>query len=172
VGADLKTFIDKDFQEYFYDRLSTALKFLRRDIGTGIALNPKNGEVLALFNIPSFDSAEVDKYLNLANKPLFNRAISGLYTPGSTVKPLVAVGALVQGIISPFDKIFSPGFIDVPNPYNPARERVDRRMSVLGEQLWGNGEVVWIGQGRLDDVLYRREEATPETSVVYGLVEE
>lgn len=52
------------------------------------------------------------------------------------------------------------------------RERVDRRMSVLGEQLWGNGEVVWIGSGRLDDVLYRREEATPETSVVYGLVEE
>jgi hypothetical protein len=52
------------------------------------------------------------------------------------------------------------------------RERVDKRMSVLGEQLWGNGEVVWIGQGRLDDVLYRREEAAPETSIVYGLVEE
>src|SRR5207249_12216901 len=52
------------------------------------------------------------------------------------------------------------------------RERVERRMSVLGEKLWGNGEVVWIGQGRLDDVLYRREEAVPETSIVYGLVEE
>jgi hypothetical protein len=52
------------------------------------------------------------------------------------------------------------------------RERVDRRMSVLGEQLWGDGQVVWIGGGRLDDVLYKREEATPETSIVYGLVEE
>ena len=52
------------------------------------------------------------------------------------------------------------------------RERVDRRMSVLGEQLWGSGEVAWIGSGRLDDVLYRREEAAPETSIVYGLVEE
>jgi hypothetical protein len=52
------------------------------------------------------------------------------------------------------------------------RERVDKRMSVLGEELWGNGEVVWIGSGRLDDVLYRREESAPETSVVYGLVEE
>jgi hypothetical protein len=52
------------------------------------------------------------------------------------------------------------------------RERVDRRMSVLGEQLWGNGEAVWIGTGRIDDVLYRREEAAPETSIVYGLVEE
>jgi hypothetical protein len=55
---------------------------------------------------------------------------------------------------------------------NAIRERVQKRMSVLGEQLWGNGEVVWIGSGRLDDVLYRREEATPETSIVYGQVEE
>ena len=52
------------------------------------------------------------------------------------------------------------------------RERVDRRMSVLGEQLWGDGQVVWVGGGRLDDVLYKREEAAPDTSVVYGLVEE
>ena len=52
------------------------------------------------------------------------------------------------------------------------RERVDRRMSVLGEQLWGNGEAVWVGSGRIDDVLYKREEAAPETSIVYGLVEE
>ena len=52
------------------------------------------------------------------------------------------------------------------------RERVDRRMSVLGEQLWGSGEVVWVGSGRIDDVLYKREEAAPETSIVYGLVEE
>ena len=52
------------------------------------------------------------------------------------------------------------------------RERVDKRMSVIGEQLWGHGDVVWIGSGRLDDVLYKREEAAPETSIVYGLVEE
>ena len=45
-------------------------------------------------------------------------------------------------------------------------------MSVFGEQLWGNGEVVCTGTGRLDDVLYRREEAVPEVSIVYGLVEE
>jgi hypothetical protein len=51
-------------------------------------------------------------------------------------------------------------------------ERVEKRMSVLGEQLWGDGQVVWVGSGRLDDVLYKREEAAPETSIVYGLVEE
>jgi hypothetical protein len=51
------------------------------------------------------------------------------------------------------------------------RERVEKRMSVLGEKLWGSGEIVWVGAGRLDDILYKREEAAPETSVVYGLVE-
>ena len=51
------------------------------------------------------------------------------------------------------------------------KERVQKRMGVLGEKLWGNGEVAFIGQGRLDDVLIRRDEATPETSVVYGLVD-
>ena len=50
-------------------------------------------------------------------------------------------------------------------------ERVRKRMSVLGEQLWGSGEVVWVGKGRLDDILYKREEAAPEVSVVYGVIE-
>ena len=52
------------------------------------------------------------------------------------------------------------------------RERVERRMSVLEEHLWGPGEVVWVGAGRLDDVLYKREEAAPETSIIFGLVSE
>ncbi|MBI3028507.1 MAG: hypothetical protein HYY64_03240 [Candidatus Rokubacteria bacterium] len=60
---------------------------------------------------------------------------------------------------------------DVSLEAHAIRERVDKRMSVLGERLWGNGEVVWVGAGRLDDILYKREEAAPETSVVYGLVE-
>jgi hypothetical protein len=51
------------------------------------------------------------------------------------------------------------------------KERVVKRMSVVGEKLWGDGEAVWIGSGRLDDVLYKREEAAPETSIVYGVVE-
>ena len=52
------------------------------------------------------------------------------------------------------------------------RERVDKRIGVLGEKLWGAGEVAWVGVGRLDDVLYKREEASPEISIIYGLVQE
>src|ERR1700737_2156138 len=52
------------------------------------------------------------------------------------------------------------------------KERVERRMSVLGEQLWGDSKVIWVGAGRIDDVLYKREEAAPATSIVYGLGKE
>ena len=60
---------------------------------------------------------------------------------------------------------------DVSLEGHAIRERIDKRMSVLGEKLWGNGETVWIGNGRLDDVLYRRDEAAPETSIVYGTID-
>ena len=61
---------------------------------------------------------------------------------------------------------------DVSLEARAIRERVDKRMSVLGEQLWGSGEVLWGGSGRLDAVLWKREEAAPDVSIVYGLVDE
>lgn len=118
-GDQLKTFIDNDLQIYFYDRLAEALRELGRDIGVGIVMNPQNGEILSLVNIPSFDSDQIDKYLTAKNQPLFNRAVSGVYNPGSTVKPLVATAALTEGTLDPHHQIYSPGYLDVPNPYDP-----------------------------------------------------
>ncbi len=119
-GDQLKTFIDKDLQTYLYDRLSAALQGLGRDIGVGIVMNPQNGEILSLVNIPSFDSNQVNEYLTDKNQPLFNRAVSGVYNPGSTIKPLVATAALTEGILDPLHEIYSPGYLDLPNPYDPA----------------------------------------------------
>ncbi|MDI6734130.1 MAG: penicillin-binding transpeptidase domain-containing protein [Patescibacteria group bacterium] len=118
-GRDIKTFIDADLQEYFYERLKESLNSLGRNIGIGLAFNPQNGEVLALVGIPGFDSLKVSQFLDEATKPFFNRAVSGLYNPGSTIKPLVALGALVDGVIDAKKQIFSAGFIEIPNPYNP-----------------------------------------------------
>jgi penicillin-binding protein 2 len=120
-GEDLKTFIDADFQEYFYERLARGLRGLGRSVGVGIAINPKNGEVLSLFNIPGIDVSEPALFLSDLDQPFFNRAISGLYTPGSTIKPLHAAAALAEGIISPSHQIFSEGFIEIPNPYDSSR---------------------------------------------------
>lgn len=121
AGKNINTFIDLGLQEYFYKRLKNGLEALGRTRGVGIALNPANGEVLALVSIPSFDAANVSKFLADSDKPLFNRAISGTYTPGSTIKPLHALAALAEGVVSPQTGIFSAGFIEIPNPYFPEK---------------------------------------------------
>jgi penicillin-binding protein 2 len=52
---------------------------------------------------------------------LFNRAISGAYTPGSAIKPMVALAALKENIIDPKKQILSTGYIEIPNPYDPEK---------------------------------------------------
>ncbi len=127
-GQNIYTTIDADLQEYFYNRLQQALISLGRNVGVGIAVNPQNGEVLSLVNIPSYDSnvftvpsakKERISLLTAFFRPLFNRAISGMYTPGSTVKPLVAIAGLKEGVITPQSRVFSSGVLEIPNPYNP-----------------------------------------------------
>jgi penicillin-binding protein 2 len=128
AGEPLNLTIDADFQSYFYKRMQEELFALGREAGAGIAVNPQNGEILAMLSLPAFDNniftssgqdEEKRKILNDPWKPLFNRAISGLYAPGSTIKPLVAVAALKEGVIDAKRTIFSPGYLDIPNPYNP-----------------------------------------------------
>jgi len=119
AGNRLETTLDADFQRYFYQRMIQALVSLGRTSGAGIAINPKNGEVLALVSLPSFDANNIAPSLNNPNRPLFNRAVSGLYSPGSTIKPIHAVAALNEKIIAPDRQIFSAGYIEVPNPYRP-----------------------------------------------------
>lgn len=120
-GNVLETFVDGGLQKFMYERLQEALVELGRNIGVAIAMNPKNGEILALSAIPSFDISQVHKFLNAPNQPFFNRAVSGLYNPGSTIKPLVATAALMEGVIDAKKQIFSAGYIEIPNPYIPSQ---------------------------------------------------
>jgi penicillin-binding protein 2 len=127
IGRPLQLTIDGGLQSYFYSRLASGLAVLGRRIGVGIAMNPQTGEVLSLVNLPGFDnnvfsgsgnSGAIQNLLSSSDEPLFNRAVSGLYNPGSTIKPLDSVGALHDGVIDSTREIFSPGYLLVPNPYN------------------------------------------------------
>jgi penicillin-binding protein 2 len=129
----LQTTIDAPFERYFYERFRQGLTDLGRSAGTGIALDPRNGEVLALVSFPSFDANifvdparrnERENLLSDAREPLFNRALSGLYSPGSTIKPLVALAALQEGVIHEADQILSKGALEIPNPYDATRPSV------------------------------------------------
>ncbi len=132
-GDDLITTIDKDLQIKFYESLEKQLKNLGVSSGAGIALNPKTGEVLAMVNLPSFDpnvlvkgspSDLINQYLTSKHYPLFNRVISGLYSPGSLIKPLVALAALEEKIINPLKKIYDEGQIVITSPYNPKEKYI------------------------------------------------
>ncbi len=118
-GNDLKTTIDAGLQKYFYERLVYNTNLRGQTSAVGIALNPKTGEILSLISLPSFDANKVTKYLTVPTQPLFNRAVSGVYNPGSTIKPLHAIAGLHEGVIGKTLEIFSRGFIEIPNIYNP-----------------------------------------------------
>jgi len=128
AGQSLVLWLDANLQE----KLQTELARVSAEIGTrkaaAIALDPKTGGVLALVSLPSFDnnvfsgnasSQDLAQILENPSQPLFNRAVSGLYASGSSIKPLVATAALEEKIISPIKQIYSQGFISIVNQYYP-----------------------------------------------------
>ncbi|MCS6789209.1 MAG: penicillin-binding protein 2 [Patescibacteria group bacterium] len=126
-GKNLTLTIDAEFQKFIFNKTKEHLELLGRKAGGVIVINPQNGEVLSMISFPTYDNNifvnynkdQILKILNNKDLPLFNRIISGKYAPGSTIKPLVGIAALAENIISPTKTIFSPGYLDVPNPYNP-----------------------------------------------------
>lgn len=109
-GSDLVLGIDARLQKKIYDSLSGILENSQSKTAAAVAINPQNGEILAMVSLPSYDNnifaQKIDQaqYLKLIqdpDKPLFNRALSGEYPPGSTIKPAIAAAALAEGVITP-----------------------------------------------------------------------
>ncbi|MFA7201589.1 MAG: penicillin-binding transpeptidase domain-containing protein [Candidatus Paceibacterota bacterium] len=121
-GAHMYTTIDAGLQKEFYTVMKKRLVDLNRTSGVGIAINPQTGEILSLINFPDFDNNALSaKLFSDPTNPTFNRAVAGVYSPGSTIKPLVGFGALEEGVIDPLKSIYSPGYIELPNPYTPSK---------------------------------------------------
>jgi peptidoglycan glycosyltransferase len=98
-GATLVTTIEPRIQAALFDALSAYGR------GAGVALDPRTGEVLAIASVPSFDPASIDKHFTAisgnSQSPLLNRAIAGLYPPGSSFKIVTAADALDAGVVTP-----------------------------------------------------------------------
>lgn len=132
-GANVSLSIDSKVQNKLYESISGLAQRAGFSGGAGVIMNVENGEILALSNYPEYSSQvlsdgdnndTIQTYLTDKNKPFLNRVTNGLYTPGSIVKPFIAVGALTEKIIKPSDIIFSGGSITVPNIYNPDKPSV------------------------------------------------
>ncbi|QQS15708.1 MAG: penicillin-binding protein 2 [Candidatus Moraniibacteriota bacterium] len=121
-GNDLILNIDADLQKRLFDSLSSALEKADLRKGAAVAIDPRDGSVLALVSLPSFDNnlfaGGIDSvnYTELIGDdalPLFNRALAGEYPPGSTIKPFLASAALAEGVVTPSTQIESRGGITV-----------------------------------------------------------
>ena len=113
-GEDLHLTIDINLQEYMYSKLDGFT-------GSSIAMNPKNGEILGMVSVPSINpnnrlwKIDVSKEENKNLKsPLFNRSINGLYSPGSTIKPIVALNGIKNNIINPLEEYYAGPFFQLP----------------------------------------------------------
>ncbi|WP_199099925.1 penicillin-binding protein 2 [Dyella sp. ASV21] len=91
--------------------------------GSAVAIDPRNGQVMAMVSVPSFDpnlfvngisKADYTAYITAEDKPLLNRALKSAYQPGSTVKPFLALGGLEYGIRRPEDTVLSTGEFCIP----------------------------------------------------------
>jgi penicillin-binding protein 2 len=116
-GSEIGLTIDAELQQ-------AVLGHLGDDSASAVVLDARNGEVLAMAANPSFDpslfnsgisQAQWVEWTNNRRAPLINKATNGLYAPGSTFKPMVALAALQAKAITPDDRIFCPGYLDYGN---------------------------------------------------------
>ena len=128
-GKTVMLNLDHDLQIKLYDEIFTVLRESGLARAAAIIQDPRNGEVLAITSFPSFDNnmfssgISESEYKNLFEnkaKPLFNRVVSGLYNPGSTIKPFIGMAGLQEKIISPQDTIEDCVSLTVPNPFDPS----------------------------------------------------
>ncbi len=132
-GESVILSIDVEVQDTFYGFILGLTEEIGFNGGAGVIMDVHNGEILALVSCPEYDveimsdgkdKTAIAKYTTAQNNPFLNRVTMGLYTPGSIVKPFLAVGALNEEIISSSKKILSTGSISIPNPYFPEQESI------------------------------------------------
>ncbi|MDE1970326.1 MAG: penicillin-binding protein 2 [Patescibacteria group bacterium] len=142
-GSNITLTIDGDLQRYMYTRLVEAQQSLHTDGAAGIVMNVRNGEVLGMVSLPSYDPSwfldaahtrDIAQMFNNPLHPLFNRVVSGTYSPGSTIKPLMAFAALREGVITTNTIVGGHGGkLVVPNPYDPSNPSIFRDWKVHGD---------------------------------------
>lgn len=130
-GDDLILNIDAGIQKNLYQTMVNVLSSSGLRRGAAVVQNPKTGEVLGLVSLPPFDANIFENYFDQANaqkiskiledkeKPLFNRAVAGRYSPGSTIKPLLALAGLKEKVVTPETSIYANGSISVTSKYDP-----------------------------------------------------
>jgi len=129
-GENIVLTIDKNVQAKLYERMEALADKAGFSGGAGVIMDVRNGEIIALTSYPEYNNNIITNTVTKEEKKqvaedlldkrgkFINRVVSGLFTPGSTVKPFFAYAALVEGIITPEQNIYSSGQLVIKNKYD------------------------------------------------------
>lgn len=132
-GSNLILTVDMELQRKLAEAIAKQMVVSGAKRASGVALNPKTGEVLAAVSLPSYDNnlfsggISNDDYQRLVKdpgQPLFNKVTSGTYPSGSIIKPIGAAAALEAGIVTAATSVLDAGLITVPNKYDPSKPSI------------------------------------------------
>lgn len=132
-GAELITTIDSRLQKEVFNQIKSLSEAHGFRGGSGVMMNVENGEIIFSTSFPEYDgnvlskgedSEKISNYFTDKRKVFLDRAISGLYTPGSIIKPFLALAALNEKIIKPDKEILSTGSISINNPFKKGEKTV------------------------------------------------
>ncbi len=157
-GSQLRTSLDLGLQRSGQTAMANMIGSGTGTAGAFVAMDPRNGRVLAMGSYPTFDPSELAKPITpqrynalfgeKAGAPQVNRAIAGAYPTGSTFKPITALAALEKGIITPETPINDPGFLKVgPQTFTNAGHAVNGTLS-LRRALQVSSDVFFYTLGR------------------------
>ena len=126
-GDNVYLTIDKHIQTILYNTIKDGVIEREFSAGTGAVVDIKTGELYALTSYPDYDTQvfnrkdqeRIKDYLSDERKPIFNRAVSGVYAPGSVVKPFFGVAFLEEGIVNRSTSFESTGTLVVENRFDP-----------------------------------------------------
>lgn len=141
-GENIVLSIDERLQASLFNNIKDIATRVGFVGGAGLFMDVHTGEILAMVSYPEYssqvlsdkkDDELISKWLtDNQNKPFLDRAIDGLYTPGSIMKPFIALGVLNEGVIDPSTIIRTTGSITIPNPYDPDKPTIFRDWKNLG----------------------------------------
>ena len=140
-GENIVLTIDAELQKIVVEKTKAKLEEIGSRKASVVILNPNTGEILSLASIPTYDNnlfqknTSQDIFTDLFQNEdglFINRVISAGYPTGSVIKPLLAAAALEEGIITPEKRIHSPGYISIPNPWNPSEPTIFRDFQAHG----------------------------------------
>lgn len=126
AGRNLALTLDLELQRAVRSILSKDI--YRYELASAVALDPRNGQVLAMVHLPEYDNnmfsrkvteSELQELIQDSRRPLVNGTIANSYPPGSAFKVITAAAALQEGVVSAYQTIYCTGALHVPNRFDP-----------------------------------------------------